>query len=210
MSIDPIAVESALALGTHQLTGQYRLDLRTGSWWWSDESYLIHGFAPGEVVPTTELVLAHKHPEDRERVRRILDAGGRTGAPFTSIHRIMDARGRERTLAIVGHGELDDAGELVALSGFFVDITTTVTELSDDRATRQIAAAAAGRSTIEQAKGVLAAVCGVDPEAAFGLLRTVSNNRNVRLRELAADVVEAAAAGRLHASDFLGAAAAGG
>ncbi|MCB7135838.1 PAS and ANTAR domain-containing protein [Cellulosimicrobium marinum] len=195
-AVDHTAVERALALGTHQLTGQYRVDLRTGAWWWSDEAYLIHGFAPGEVVPTTELVLAHKHPDDRERVRRILDSGLRTGAPFTSVHRITDARGRERTLTIIGQGVPDEAtGELAAVEGYFVDITAAVVERSDERASEQIAAAAASRGVIEQAKGVLAAVYGMSTDDAFRLLRAVSNNRNLRLRDLADRVVEAAGSG---------------
>ncbi|MBD5784775.1 PAS and ANTAR domain-containing protein [Cellulosimicrobium terreum] len=196
MPVDPTGVERALALGSHQLTGQYRVDLRTGTWWWSDEAYLIHGFAPGEVVPTTELVLAHKHPDDRERVRRILDTGTRTGAPFTSVHRITDARGRERTLTIVGQGLHDEtSGELVAVEGYFIDITSAVAERSDERASEQIAAAAESRGVIEQAKGVLAAVYGLDADDAFRLLRGVSNNRNLRLRELAEQVVDAVASG---------------
>jgi hypothetical protein len=193
MTIDHLAVARALALGPQQLTGEYRLDLTTGEWWWSDETYLVHGFAPGEVVPTTELVLAHKHPDDRERVRRILDAGRRTGAPFTSVHRILDARGRERTVAVVGRGVRDDAsGELVELAGYFVDISAVVAERSDQRATAQIAAAAESRAGIEQAKGVLAAVYGMDPERAFAVLRESSNRHNVRLRDLAGLVVRAA------------------
>ncbi|WP_313663021.1 hypothetical protein [Cellulosimicrobium cellulans] len=69
MSVDDHAIEHALARGASQQIGRYRLELATGTWWWSSETYRVHGFEPGEVVPTTELVLAHKHPDDRERVR---------------------------------------------------------------------------------------------------------------------------------------------
>src|SRR5690606_16902586 len=72
MSVDHDAIEMALARGADQQIGQYRLDLTTGVWWWSPETYRLHGFEPGEVVPTTALVLAHKHPEDRDRVGRML------------------------------------------------------------------------------------------------------------------------------------------
>jgi len=40
-------------------SGRFSLEVATGAWWWSDETYRIHGFEPGEVVPTTRLVLAH-------------------------------------------------------------------------------------------------------------------------------------------------------
>ena len=45
------------------------------------------------------------------------------------------------------------------------------------------------RAVIEQAKGVLAARHGIDPDAAFDRLRGESQRRNVRLAELAAALV---------------------
>jgi PAS domain-containing protein len=193
MSVDDHAIEHALARGAGQQIGQYRLDLATGTWWWSSETFRVHGFEPGEVVPTTQLVLAHKHPDDRERVRQILDEARATGEPFSSVHRIMDARGAERYLVIVGQGRRDpDTGEVVELLGYFVDITSTVAAGGEERAHRDIAAAAAGRGPIEQAKGILVATHGVDPDEAFGLLRRASNDKNVRLRDLARVVVDEA------------------
>lgn len=193
MSVDDHAIEHALARGARQQIGQYRLELATGTWWWSSETYRVHGFEPGEVVPTTELVLAHKHPDDRERVRQILDEARATGEPFSSVHRIMDARGKERYLVIVGQGRRDPVtGMVVELVGYFVDITSTVAAGGEERAHRDIAAAAAGRGPIEQAKGILVATHGVDPDEAFGLLRRASNDKNVRLRDLAHVVVDEA------------------
>jgi GAF domain-containing protein len=54
---------------------------------------------------------------------------------------------------------------------------------------RQLEAALASRAVIEQAKGVLMARHGLDSEQAFGLLRHQSQHRNVKLREVAHDVV---------------------
>ncbi len=45
------------------------------------------------------------------------------------------------------------------------------------------------RAVIEQAKGILAARHGIDPDAAFDRLRGESQRRNVRLAELAAALV---------------------
>ncbi|KLN33320.1 diguanylate cyclase [Cellulosimicrobium funkei] len=193
MSVDDHAIEHALARGASQQIGQYRLELATGTWWWSSETYRVHGFEPGEVVPTTELVLAHKHPDDRDRVRQILDEARATGEPFSSVHRIMDASGKERYLVIVGQGRRDPVtGMVVELLGYFVDITSTVAAGGEERAHRDIAAAAAGRGPIEQAKGILVATHGVDPDEAFGLLKRASNDKNVRLRDLARVVVDEA------------------
>ncbi|MFD4992950.1 PAS and ANTAR domain-containing protein [Cellulosimicrobium cellulans] len=192
MSVDDHEIEQALARGVEQQIGQYRLNLSTGAWWWSEETYRMHGFDPGDVVPTTALVLAHKHPDDREHVREILDQARATGEAFSSVHRIMDAHGKERHLVIVGQGRRDSTGEVVELLGYFVDVTATVAERAQERAKRDIAAAADGRGPIEQAKGVLVAVLGLTPDEAFCRLKHASNDRNVRLRELACLVVDEA------------------
>jgi hypothetical protein len=196
MSIDSAAIDQALARGARQPIGQYRLDLATGRWWWSDETYLMHGFQPGEVVPTTDLVLAHKHPEDRDRVERVLASARRTGEPFSSVHRIMDARGKERSLVVVGQGRRDPVtGEVVELLGYFVDVTRVVVEHAQARAQNDIKAASESRGPIEQAKGIVALACGVEPDEAFHLLKQASNDRNVRLRDLAHQVVDLGRAG---------------
>ena len=191
MTLDTQAIEWALARGTGQQIGQYRLDLTTGTWWWSPETYRLHGFEPGEVVPTTALILAHKHPDDRDRVRLVLDEARRTGEAFSSVHRIMDARGHERSLVVVGQGRRErDTGFVVELVGYFVDVTQVVVAHSQARSAHDIAAAAQTRGVIEQAKGMVAMACGLDAEEAFAWLRRASNHRNVRLRDLAELVVD--------------------
>lgn len=196
MSIDDPTIEQQLAQGAHPQVGEFRLDLPAGTWWWSPETYRLHGFAPGEVVPTTALVHAHEHPDDRDRVRRALERARTTGAPFSSVHRVVDARGAERVLVMAGTGRRDSAtGAVVAVVGCFVDVTRAVAEHAHERARRDIAAAAATRGTIEQAKGVLAVAYGVHPEEAFARLTQASNDRNVPLRELARLVVAEAMSG---------------
>jgi hypothetical protein len=49
---------------------------------------------------------------------------------------------------------------------------------------------------IEQAKGILMAQNGCDADAAFGMLRRASQRSNVRVSELAADIVQRTAAGQ--------------
>ncbi|UKJ62972.1 ANTAR domain-containing protein [Cellulosimicrobium cellulans] len=191
MSVEDHATLHPLSLGADTTSGQYRVDLATDTWWWSAETYRLHGFEPGDVVPTTTLVLAHKHPDDRDRVRDVLERARHDGAPFSSLHRIMDARGRERVLVLVGQGRRDrDTGQVVELLGYFVDVTRSVRTHAGLLAQRDIAAAADSRGPIEQAKGVVAVAFGVAPEQAFAVLKRVSNDRNVRLRDLARQVVE--------------------
>lgn len=50
------------AVGTTQCVGEYSYHVLEDRWVWSEEMYHLHGFEPGEVVPTTELVMSHKQP----------------------------------------------------------------------------------------------------------------------------------------------------
>lgn len=190
----PAALETvlaALATGDAQSVGRFRVDLAADRWWWSDEVYAMHGFAPGEVVPTTPLVLAHKHPEDRERVAGVLARAARTGEPFGSMHRIVDAAGDARTLVVAAQGRRSRAtGQVVELAGFFVDVSDAHRTAARREATAAIQAADASRSVIEQVRGVLMIAYGVGPDEAMELLRRRSNDSNVPVRDLARDVLE--------------------
>jgi PAS domain-containing protein len=180
------AVETALAAGLQPPVGRYRLDLETGRWAWSDEVYIMHGFQPGEIVPTTELMLAHKHPEDRARVDGVLREAAMTGEPFSSVHRIYDAKGVIRTLAVTGQGRRDpESGKISELVGYFIDVTESHREAARREATESIRASAERRAAIEQAKGVLMVAYGVDADDAFRELRVASNHLNVPVRDLA-------------------------
>ncbi|HET6817706.1 MAG TPA: GAF and ANTAR domain-containing protein [Mycobacteriales bacterium] len=56
--------------------------------------------------------------------------------------------------------------------------------------TRQLQEAISSRAVIEQAKGVIMARESVDADGAFSRLRTWSQDRNVKLREIAREVVD--------------------
>jgi len=191
LTAEPMEVERALTLGVNHTVGRYRYDLATEEWWWSDETYRIHGFEPGDVVPTTALMLAHKHPEDLPSVPRATAYVAATGKPFSSVHRIMDARGQERTLAVVGQGRRDpDTRQVVELVGYFIDVTPGIKAQANRAADRSIQAAAATRAPIEQAKGIIAFVLGIDAAEAFERMRSASNDTNVAVRDVARRIVE--------------------
>ena len=186
---DPTLAE-ALLRGAPQPVGQFVLDLSDQSWWWSDELYAMHGFRPGDVMPTTALMLAHKHPEDRARVEDLLLVAAGTGEPFSSVHRIVDAQGRTRTLGVVGRGRVDRrTGETTHVSGYFLDLTTTQRELAQRDATAAIRASSASRSTIEQAKGAVMAIYGLPADEAFDLMCHHSSVTNEPLREMSRRLV---------------------
>ncbi|CDQ46217.1 hypothetical protein [Mycolicibacterium neoaurum] len=60
--------------------------------------------------PTTELVLAHKHPDDCGQVAATLDEVRRTATAFSTRHRIVDTRGDTHDVVVVGDRLFDESG----------------------------------------------------------------------------------------------------
>ena len=67
------AVEGALAAGDPQRVGWFRFYFDDDRWEWSPQVEKMHGYLPGTVNPTTEMVLAHKHPDDYRQIADTLD-----------------------------------------------------------------------------------------------------------------------------------------
>ena len=189
MASNPNDVTSALTAGVSYQTGSFTYDVRADRWWWSDEVYRMHGFEPGEVVPTTAMILAHKHPEDRDRYAGALTTTALLGGSFASVHRIIDAQGQERVLAAIGVAQSQGDLPVTQITGHFVDVTSSVRALAAAEATRQIRASDAHRAVIDQAMGITAARTGLTVEESFDLLRGASMRSNVKLRVLAERVV---------------------
>ena len=193
MTSSPNEVGDALTAGVEHAAGAFTYDVTDDTWWWSDEVYRMHGFEPGEVVPTTGMILAHKHPDDHDGYSGTLTQAARHGGSFASVHRIVDASGQERVLAAVGEAHApDDCSTVVMISGHFADVTTAVRRLAAIEATRQIGEAGRHRAVIEQAKGVIAASTGLPPDEAFEVLRKASMQINTKLHDVAGWVVAAA------------------
>ena len=66
----------------------------------------------------------------------------------------------------------------------------TVQDTQEQQITAAVAEIAENRAVIEQAKGMLMAIYGLDADAAFELLRWQSQNYNVKLRSIAEQVAK--------------------
>lgn len=177
-------MEQALAGGEPQRVGWFRFYFADERWEWSEQVQILHGYQPGTVTPTTELVLSHKHPDDYQQVAATLEEMRRTHRTFSTRHRIIDTQGNVREVVVIGDQLNDDTGRLIGTHGFYVDVTPTAAM------TKAIVSAALteiteNRSVIEQAKGMLMLIYRVDADAAFELLRWRSQESNVKLRVLA-------------------------
>jgi PAS domain S-box-containing protein len=174
------AVELAMGTGDAQRVGRFRFYVDGQRWEWSENVERLHGYEPGTVTPTTELLLSHKHPDDRPQVAAVLERVA-DGEPFSSRHRIIDTAGRTHWVIVIGDRMLDDAGGVIGTSGFYVDYTDTMQ--SDISAA--VSKVAEARAEIEQAKGLLMAAYGISADRAFDILVWRSQETNVKVRDLA-------------------------
>lgn len=184
------AVEQALAGGTPQGAGWFRFYFEDQRWEWSDQVQRMHGYEPGTVTPTTELVLSHKHPDDRGQVAATINEMVERRQPFSTRHRIVDTKGAVHHVVVVGDQFCDDDDEVIGTHGFYIDVTPADTGNSEAAITAKVAAIAQRRGVIDQAKGMLMLVYGIDEDAAFNLLKSLSQVRNMKLWPLAQQIAE--------------------
>jgi hypothetical protein len=182
-------VEEKSAGNDPQRVGSFRYYFDDDRWEWSPQLETMHGYLPGSVTPTTEMVLAHKHPDDYRQIADTLDLARQSRRAFSSRHRIIDVQGRVHHVVVVGDLLRDADGTVVATHGYYVDVTPSERE-RQDQVTAAVTAIAEARADIERTKGMLMLIYGMDEAAAFELLKWRSQETNVKLRLLAAQVAE--------------------
>lgn len=177
------------------LVGSFHYTCATDTLTWSDPVYVMHGFRPGDVVPSVDLVLSHKHPEDRDEAARVIQRVCATGEPFSCWHRIVDAGGTQRQVLSVGAGTVDENGFVTGYAGYISDVTELLRRSVNREVEEALDGLSRSRPTIEQVKGALMLTYALDPDAAFQLLRRYSQLANVKVRDVAAAFAEAMSAG---------------
>jgi len=177
----------ASAAGDPQRVGWFRFYFDEDRWEWSPQVEKMHGYLPGSVTPTTEMVLSHKHPDDYRQIADTLDLIRQTRQAFSSRHRIIDAGGRVHHVVVVGDLLREVDGMVTGTHGYYVDVTPSERE-RQDQVTAAVTRITEVRAGIEQAKGMLMLIYGIDESAAFELLKWRSQETNVKLRLLAEQV----------------------
>jgi hypothetical protein len=182
------AVVTALIGSTTESVGRFSYDVPTDTWWWSTSLYTVHGFAPGEIVPTTALMCAHQHPDDRARAAQLITAAVTAGKPFSSRHRILDAQRRIHTVVTIGEGIRNAHGQITQVRGYLIDVTDALHRDLAAATRMAVELSAETRAAIDQAKGALMITYGLDE--AFALLRWHSQHSNIKLRDIAAAITD--------------------
>lgn len=180
-------VERVIGVGDPLTVGTFRYLFDSKRWEWSDEVARMHGYPPG-TEPTTEMLLSHKHPDDRDRVK-VMITSVEDGGTFSSHHRIIDTNGRVVEVLVVSEPMVADDGAVIGTEGYYVDVSETAAEYRREALDQTLPGLLDARVLIEQAKGALMLVYGVTGEQAFRVLRWRSQETNVKLRTIAERVV---------------------
>lgn len=176
--------------------GRLSRDSATGLWEWDHEVFRILGLRPGSVTPATEHLLACEDPRLRARIAEDLLRAEIEGEPVHVFYRLSAADGVDRRvlLACEAAGSTDAPG-VAGITGQLVDLTEDLRWESAEAARQAVVASAEHRADIERAVGGLMVVYGLTASQAFEMLRWWSQNRNVKVRELAVRLTEGASRG---------------
>jgi signal transduction histidine kinase/CheY-like chemotaxis protein len=103
-------------------TGSFGWNPASGEISWSDETYRIFECEPA-IEPTVQLVLDRTHPDDRMRLRQIIDRAAIERNEFTAEHRLLMADGSVKCVRAVAHPLAGENPTRFVFVGAVMDIT---------------------------------------------------------------------------------------
>lgn len=170
-------------------TARVHYDRDQDQWSGSDSFYALLGL-PANVPLSTAALVERQHPEDRDRVGKILLASLADGQPFSVAHRVVRPDGVVREALLAGESVVGEDGGPAGVRGYVVDLTAELERRARRAADEAVAAAVATRGAIEQAKGVLRVAYGLADAEAFAMLADWSSRKNVKVNVLSDRLVE--------------------
>jgi len=102
-------------------TGSFGWQVSTGDILWSEQTYQIFGY-DDSASPSLKLVIDRTHPDDKQRVRQLLEQVATDGAGFDTKHRLLMPDGAVKYLHVVAHAMRDSSG-VVEFIGAVTDLT---------------------------------------------------------------------------------------
>lgn len=103
--------------------GSWEKDLVSDDSWWSDQTYRVLGFQPGEVPPSFETFLGHVHPEDRGRMLASISDALERSVPYQEEMRLIRVDGAERRVIDSFMVQRDEQGTPLRMVGALQDVT---------------------------------------------------------------------------------------
>lgn len=104
--------------------GSWEWDLKTNQWSWSKEMFRLLGVQNHRIVPDLEVYLACLLPEDRERVRKAIQASPTVSKPdFHVEHSVSTPGENKRILFMLGKTQFGKDGQPIKRIGTLRDVT---------------------------------------------------------------------------------------
>jgi len=128
-TLQGLAENQALLAAAQQVAhlGSWNWDFATGTTRWSDETYRIFGYQPGECVASREAFLGRLHPEDVALVRANLEVLRSRGTPLNIMARLTLPDDSTRYVQVTSEVVRNEAGEPAQAFGALQDITDSKT-----------------------------------------------------------------------------------
>lgn len=105
--------------------GSWSWDVTKNKLWWSDETYRLFGFMPGDQTAFDKFIQSI-HPEDKERVQLLIDQAVEDGTSLQLEYRIILPDGEVRYLAEESETMLNEKNGSVRRVGSVQDITRLI------------------------------------------------------------------------------------
>jgi hypothetical protein len=174
--------------------GGFVWDIASDAWWWTPGFYRIHGLRPGEQEATLDLLLQQVCDEDRTRVEDWLTHVAKVEGRFAFEYRV-GPDGTRHAVASEGVSETGYAKSML-VTGHVAspEESPQQTEIEQLRSeVHQAWAAHEARGDIEKAKGAIMLACHCDEAVAFQVLSRTSQQTNLKVREIAAQILSVVA-----------------
>ncbi len=103
-------------------TGSFGWNAKTGELFWSEEAFRILGY-DSKVKPSFDILSQRLHPEDRERVTRLMLGGTQSSAHLDFEHRLLMPDGAVKHVHVLAHAATDHScgmqyvGAMMDISG---------------------------------------------------------------------------------------------
>lgn len=104
-------------------SGSWAWNVHTDARFWSEETFRIFGYEPGEMTPTWSDILERTHPDDRGAVEQQakLETSWKEDSEFD--WRIVLPDGSIKHLHSISHPMMDDSGQIIEIVGTLMDVS---------------------------------------------------------------------------------------
>jgi PAS domain S-box-containing protein len=111
-------------IGSWELDLENFKDLNNNPLYWSDETYRLFGYEPGEVNVTNELFFSHVHPDDKAAIESAVSESLKRVSIYDIEHRIVTRDGDEKLVRERAEILSDKrSGRLLKMIGTIQDVT---------------------------------------------------------------------------------------